>query len=117
MLDAASLAGRGLDFFLSWLTTVTLGLLIVAPPIVMLARLIDSRALGNVPRATIAEAVALLIFAAALIVACFSQARFSATFLPTVAVIASSYRLHPFGAAAGMLIFAFVTSSMTGVGG
>ncbi|PQM27873.1 sensor domain-containing diguanylate cyclase [Sphingopyxis lindanitolerans] len=116
MLDAASLAGRGLDFFLSWLTTVTLGLLIVAPPIVMLARLIDSRALGNVPRATIAEAVALLIFAAALTVACFSQAHFPATFLPTVAVIAASYRLGPFGAAAGMLIVAIIASWMTGQG-
>src|SRR3546814_4624324 len=35
----AMLAGAGIDFFLSWLTTVLLGMLIVTPPIVMLARM------------------------------------------------------------------------------
>ncbi|MGV7121824.1 diguanylate cyclase [Sphingopyxis sp. 550A] len=115
-LAAPGLTGRGIDFFFSWLTTVTLGMLIVAPPIVMLARLVDTRALANVPRATIVEAVALLTFAAALTALSFSQSHFPATFLPTVAVIAASYRLGPFGAAAGMLIVAIVASWMTGQG-
>lgn len=115
-LAAPGLTGRGVDFFFSWLTTVTLGMLIVAPPIVMLARLVDTRALANVPRATIVEAVALLTFAAALTALSFSQSHFPATFLPTVAVIAASYRLGPFGAAAGMLIVAIVASWMTGQG-
>ncbi len=115
-LGAPALAGRDIDFFFSWLTTVTLGMLIVTPPIVMLARLVDTRALANVPRRMIVEATALLILAAVLTALSFSQSHFPVTFLPTVAVIAASYRLGPFGAATGMLIVAVVASWMTGQG-
>ena len=115
-LGVPALAGRDIDFFFSWLTTVTLGMLIVTPPIVMLARLVDTRALANVPRRMIVEATALLILAAVLTALSFSQSHFPVTFLPTVAVIAASYRLGPFGAATGMLIVAVVASWMTGQG-
>jgi diguanylate cyclase (GGDEF)-like protein/PAS domain S-box-containing protein len=116
VLGAPNLAGRGIDFFFSWLSTVTLGMLIVTPPIVMLARLVDTRALANVPRRAIAEAAALLVFATALTMLSFSQSDYPTTFLPAVAVIAAAYRLGPFGAAAGMLIVAIVASWMTGQG-
>lgn len=104
------------DFFLSWLTTVTLGILVVTPPIVMLARLVGSRAFGNISRVQIGEAVAILLMTAALAALSFSQARFPAIFLPGLAMIVASYRLGPFGAAAGMLIVAIIASCLTGQG-
>lgn len=115
-LTGSGFAGAGLDFFLSWLTTVALGILIVAPPIVMLARMGVSGALGNVPVAMKVEAVAILTGAALITAGCFSQSQFPATFLPCVAVILASYRLGPFGAAAAMLIVAIIASLLTGQG-
>jgi diguanylate cyclase (GGDEF)-like protein len=113
---AAALTGKGLDFFLSWMTTVALGMLIVTPPVVMLARMIGSNAMGNAPAAMKAEATAILTVAAFVTGACFSQSQFPVTFLPCVAVIVASYRLGPFGAAAGMLIVAIISSALTGQG-
>ncbi len=113
---AAILTGNGFDFFLSWMTTVALGMLIVTPPIVMLARMVRSNALNNVPTAMKAEAIALLTVAAFVTGVSFSQSDFPATFLPCVAVIVASYRLGPFGAAAGMLIVAIIAALLTGQG-
>lgn len=113
---AAILTGNGLDFFLSWMTTVALGMLIVTPPIVMLARMVRSNALNNVPTAMKAEAIALLTMAAFVTGVSFSQSEFPATFAPCVAVIVASYRLGPFGAAAGMLIVAIIAALLTGQG-
>jgi len=113
---ATVLTGGSFDFFRSWLTTVALGMLIVAPPIVMLARLAASGLLRQAGRATIAEAVVMLTGGAAITVACFSQAEFPVTFLPCVAVVIAAYRLGPFGAAAGVLIVTIITSWMTGRG-
>lgn len=113
---AAILTGNGFDFFLSWMTTVALGMLIVTPPIVMLARMVRSNALNNVPTAMKAEAIALLTVAAFVTGVSFSQSEFPATFLPCVAVIVASYRLGPFGAAAGMLIVAIIAALLTGQG-
>jgi diguanylate cyclase (GGDEF)-like protein len=113
---ATLLSAKGGDFFLSWMTTVALGMLIVTPPIVMLARIVGSNALGNIPNFMKAEATAILIAAAIVSLASFSQSRFPVTFLPCVAVIVASYRLGPFGAAAGTLIVAIIASLMTGQG-
>ena len=113
---AMLLSGRGVDFFLSWLTTVSLGMLIVTPPIVMLARLIDTNALCNAPRAMMVEATAILVLAALVTAAAFSQSEFPATFIPCIAVVAAAYRLGPFGAAAGMLIVTIIASLLTGQG-
>lgn len=107
---------EGLDFFRSWMTTVGLGMLIVTPPIVMLARLVGSRALDHVSRAMKVEAVAILTAAAVIAAASFSQAHFPSTFLPCVAVVAAAYRLGPFGAAAGMFVVAIVSAWLTGRG-
>lgn len=105
-----------LEFFRSWLTTVALGMMIVTPPIVMLARLGETGALGHANRAGIIEATAILTIAAGITFICFSQAEFPVTFLPCVAVVAASYRLGPFGAAASVLIVTVITSWMTGHG-
>ncbi|MGN6690307.1 MAG: diguanylate cyclase, partial [Sphingopyxis sp.] len=115
-LVSGALHGRAVDFFLSWLTTVALGMLIVTPPIVMLARLFDTKAFANISRAMRIEATALLGLAAILTTISFSQSQFPLTFLPLVAVIAASYRLGPFGAAAGMLVVAIVAAWLTGQG-
>lgn len=113
---ATALSGNGLDFFLSWMTTVALGMLIVTPPIVMLARMVGSNALHNVPGAMKAQTIAILTAAAFVTGVSFSQSEFPVTFLPCVAVIAASYRLGPFGAASGMLIVAIIASLLTGQG-
>jgi len=115
-LVGRELTGRIPDFFLSWLTTVGLGMLIVTPPIVMLARLFDTNAFANIPRAMRLEAIALLVLAAALTALSFAQSQFPLSFLPIVAVIAASYRLGPFGAASGMLVVAIVAAWLTGQG-
>ena len=113
---AWALAGRGLDFFLSWLTTVMLGMLIVTPPIVMLARMVGTNALSNAPVRMKAEATAILTAAGLVTILAFSQAQFPVSFLPCIAVVAAAYRLGPFGAAAGMLIVTIIASLLTGQG-
>ncbi|WP_260582632.1 sensor domain-containing diguanylate cyclase [Sphingopyxis sp. PET50] len=113
---ATLLGGGGFDFFRSWLTTVALGMLIIAPPIVMLARLAASGLLRHTNRATIIEAVVVLTLAAAVTLLCFSQSAYPVTFLPCLAVVAASYRLGPFGAAAGVLIVTVITAATTGQG-
>lgn len=113
---AALLSGGSFEFFRSWLTTVALGMMIVTPPIVMLARLGRSGALGNTNRAGMIEATAILVAAAAITTVCFSQSEFPVTFLPCVAVVAASYRLGPFGAAGSVLIVTIIASWMTGHG-
>lgn len=113
---ATLLTRNGVDFFLSWMTTVALGMLIVTPPIVMLARMVTSNALNNVPTAMKVEGIALLTIAAFVTGASFSQSDFPVTFLPCVALIVAAYRLGPFGAAAGMLIVAIIASLLTGQG-
>ncbi|MBW8294688.1 sensor domain-containing diguanylate cyclase [Sphingopyxis sp.] len=113
---ATALTANGPDFFLSWMTTVALGMLIVTPPIVMLARIVGSNALNNMSIAMKIEAVGLLTMAAFVTGASFAQSEFPVTFLPCVAVIVASYRLGPFGAAAGMLIVAAIASLLTAHG-
>ncbi|MDK2760674.1 MAG: diguanylate cyclase [Sphingopyxis sp.] len=113
---ATLLSGKGVDFFLSWMTTVALGMLIVTPPIVMLARMVRSNAFRNVPHFMQVEAAAILAGAGLITLVCFSQSEFPVTFLPSVSVFVAAYRLGPFGAAAGTLIVAIITSFMTGHG-
>ncbi len=113
---AWGLTGKGLDFFLSWLTTVLLGMLIVTPPIVMLARMVGTHALSNAPSVMKVEATVILTIAGLVTTMSFSQSQFPATFLPCIAVVAAAYRLGPFGAAAGMLIVTIIASLLTGQG-
>ncbi|MBB6427730.1 sensor domain-containing diguanylate cyclase [Sphingopyxis sp. JAI128] len=110
------LTGNGADFFLSWLSTVLLGMLIVTPPIVMLARMVDANMFDNAPDGMKLEATAILTVAGLVSIVAFSQSQFPATFLPCIAVVAAAYRLGPFGAAAGMLIVAITASLLTGQG-
>lgn len=111
---ATLLGGTGIDFFLSWMTTVALGMLIVTPPIVMLARMLSAKAIANAPMPMKVEAAAMLIIGAAMTTLAFSQSTFPATFVPCLAVLAASYRFGPVGAAVGMLAVTIITSLLTG---
>lgn len=113
---ALALTGHGVDFFLSWLTTVLLGMLIVTPPIVMLARMIGTNVFGNASGSVKGEAAAILTITGLVTILCFSQSQFPVTFLPCIAVVAAAYRLGPFGAAAGILIVTIIASLLTGQG-
>jgi diguanylate cyclase (GGDEF)-like protein/PAS domain S-box-containing protein len=113
---AVIFAGGGLDFFLSWMTTVGLGMLIVTPPMVMLRRLTDTKALQSVGRAMKVEAAAILVGAALVTAGSFYQSQFPTAFIPCVAVVIAAYRLGPIGAGAGMLIVTAIASLMTGQG-
>ena len=113
---AWALTAHSVDFFLSWLTTVLLGMLIVTPPIVMLARMVGSNAMSNAPLVMKTEATAILTATGVTTILCFSQSQFPVTFLPCIAVVAAAYRLGPFGAAAGMLIVTIIVSLLTGQG-
>lgn len=113
----ATLLGRnGIDFFLSWMTTVALGMLIVTPPIVMLARMMSAKAIANASMRMKMESAAMLVGGAVMTTLAFSQSTFPATFLPCLAVLAASYRFGPIGAAVGMLAVAIITSLLTGQG-
>ena len=113
---AWALSGKGVDFLLSWLTTVLLGMLIVTPPIVMLARMIGTNAFERAPAGMKTEAAAILTVTGLVTILSFSQSAFPATFLPCIAVVAAAYRLGPFGAAAGVLIVTIIVSLLTGQG-
>ena len=113
---AWALTGKGVDFLLSWLTTVLLGMLIVTPPIVMLARVIGTNAFEKAPAGMKTEAAAILTATGLVTILSFSQSAFPATFLPCIAVVAAAYRLGPFGAAAGVLIVTIIVSLLTGQG-
>ncbi|MGH6652119.1 MAG: diguanylate cyclase [Sphingopyxis sp.] len=113
---AALLTGGSFEFFRSWMTTVALGMLIIAPPVVMLARLAESGLLRHTNRATIIEATVVLTIAAGLTAICFSQSGYPVTFIPCVAVVVAAYRLGPFGAGASVLIVAIITAWTTSRG-
>ena len=113
---ATLLTGGGFEFFRSWTTTVALGMLVVTPPVVMIARLAESGLLRHTNRATIMEATVMLTITGVVTLACFTQSGYPVTFIPCVAVIACSYRLGPFGAGGSMLIVAIITSWTTGRG-
>src|SRR3546814_20817486 len=112
----AMLAGAGIDFFLSWLTTVLLGMLIVTPPIVMLARMLGTHAMSRTSTAMKVEAAAILTGAGLVPIAAFTQAHFPLTFLPCIAVVAAAYRLGPLRTAAGIMMVPSSTSNWASVG-
>jgi len=106
----AVVGGTGWQSILSWFTTDTLGMLVVAPMVLTTAALYDpAEARVGRPRSG-GEAIALLALVAAVTLAVFSQSRFPLLFLPMVALLIATYRLGPFGAAGGVTIVATVAS-------
>lgn len=113
---ATLLTQSGTAFFLLWTMTIALGLLIVTPPILILTRMIRSRAMSNISIHRKAEAAGLVLLAAGAAVMSFSQNHFPLTFLPYIAVVLASYRLGPFGAASGTLVVALIAAGLTAQG-
>ena len=112
----AAVGGTGWQSILSWFTTATLGMLIVAPMVLTTAALYDpAAARGARPRSG-GEAIALLALVAAVTLAVFAQARFPLLFLPMVALLIATYRLGPFGAAGGVTIVAIVAALTIALG-
>ncbi len=59
-----------------WLTTVLLGMLIVTPPIVMLARMIGTNVFGNASGSVKGEAAAILTITGLVTILCFRSRSF-----------------------------------------
>ncbi len=104
------------NFFISWLTTVALGMLIVTPIIIVSARLFVSSQRKKIRRKDIAEAFLLLGATVAITTGVFVQSSYPLLFLPMVAVLWVTYRLGPFGAASSVCIIAVLTSIFTQYG-
>lgn len=111
---ATLLVGASASFFLSWFTTVGLGIFIVTPPIVMLGRLFRSGVMANLSLSMKLESAGILTSVAMISLATFSQSQFPLLFLPFVAVVGATYRLGPFGAATSILIVSVIGSLLTG---
>ena len=97
------------DMFLSWQTTVTLGLLIGAPLIVSMHHRLRSFG-GRPPSNMVLEGVALFALSLAVSVGVFFQTAYPLLFLPMLATYLATYRLGPCGAAGSIAIHAMVGS-------
>lgn len=110
---AVLVAGHGFGhMFLSWLTTVTLGIMIVVPLIMNFMQAASRNQAGM----TLSDAgrtgvVLLLVGAVTAIV--FAQSIFPLLFLPMLAVLMATYFLGPTGATCSTLIIAAIGSFAT----
>lgn len=119
-LTSASLATvlsgtLSLTFFVSWLVTATLGMLVMTPVALTgwsLLRRDDRVRIGRGPM----EATGLLLMLTAVSIAVFAQNAFPLLFVPMLMQMAVTYRLGPFGAAAGVLIVATTMTVFTATG-
>lgn len=96
-------------FFVSWFATVTLGMMIVTPLILTAWALLRGEARAQIGRrpAEIAALLALMALTGGLV---FGQSVYPLLFLPMLVQIGVTYRLGPFGAAAGVVIVAAIGS-------
>ena len=113
---ASTISQMGISFFLSWLTTVFMGIMFVTPILVTMTLLRDVRWVSLEERRSRLEVGAWMIVVALVSWAVFSQNSYPVLFLPPVAVLAATYRLNSFGAAASVLIVAIVATILTGQG-
>ncbi|KQM64365.1 hypothetical protein ASE75_10350 [Sphingomonas sp. Leaf17] len=101
--------GASVRFFLSWLTTVLLGMLLVAPMVLLSAEMwrARKRTLGTIRPV---EAMLMLALVAGVAAATFLQSALPILFLPMMAIGAAVFRLGTIGAVAGILVVAVVGS-------
>lgn len=104
-----------IDFFLSWFVTVSLGMMIVTP-LVLTGWTLTRRTARVSTNRSASEIAALLGMMALVSVLVFGQSTYPILFVPMLAQIAVTYRLGPFGAAAGVVIVASIGSVMTAQG-
>ncbi|WP_068074496.1 sensor domain-containing diguanylate cyclase [Novosphingobium lentum] len=111
---ATGFAGLGRPFFLSWMTTVFLGMMLVTPIACTVAHAVRKRPGRLTGDRSAIEVAAWLLAIAAVSLLVFSQDVYPVMFLPPVVVLAATYRLRVFGAASGALIVAVIASLLTG---
>ncbi|WP_238474100.1 sensor domain-containing diguanylate cyclase [Altericroceibacterium spongiae] len=104
-----------IGFFVSWFTTVTLGIMIVTPVVVLVARSATARNL-KITTEQFVRAVCYLLLVLAVSCAVFLQSRFPLLFVPLFTVLIATYRLGALGAATSVCIIAAVGSVATALG-
>ena len=106
----------GVLFMLSSFATVTLGMLIVAPLVLIGMASADPDAVVMPDTASRTSVAALLALVAAATLVVFAQERYPLLFIPLVALLAATWRLGPLGAATGVGVIAVIAPAMTGIG-
>lgn len=110
---ACFVAGQGFDrMFLSWVTTVTLGIMIVVP-LIMNFMEAASRKRAGMKLSEALRSAALLALVGAVTVGVFAQSNLPLLFLPMLAVLMATYFLGPTGATCSTLIIAAIGSFAT----
>jgi diguanylate cyclase (GGDEF)-like protein len=101
--------------FLSWLTTVALGMMIVTPVVLTGANIVlQCPALP--PARVVIEGTVILSGVAILSIGVFGQSTYPLLTLPMLGVLAATYRLGPHGATVSVLLIAIIGSVATGYG-
>ena len=109
---ASALTGAGLSImFVSWATTVSLGIMIVVPLILNIAHGYSASLLRH-PRLLLTP-VLILATVAVVSYVVFHQSTFPLLFVPLMAVIIATYLIGPNGAMTSILIIAVIGSSLT----
>jgi len=106
-----ALRTTSLDMFVSWFTTVTLGLLLVVPLIVQFVAQARSGSRDAWRISLKMMGVALMVIACALLV--FGQNRYPLLYLMILAVLTATYTCGPKGAIGSTLIVAVVGTAFT----
>ncbi|MGB3377244.1 MAG: diguanylate cyclase [Allopontixanthobacter sediminis] len=104
--------GCSFGVFVSWATTVILGMLIVTPIIVTTAHYMNRRR-RPVSRAEILSSVIALGLVGTVTMLVFTQATYPLLFVPLAAVIMVTYLFGPPGAAASVFVIAVIGSIAT----
>ncbi len=113
---ATLFAQSGAMFALSWFMTVFMGIVFVTPILITMALLLRVEDTSVTIHRSIWEVGAWFSLVGAVTIAVFWQNAYPILFLPPVAVLAATYRLDSFGAAASVLIVAVVATILTGQG-
>ena len=101
--------------FLSWLTTVALGMMIVTPVMLTGANIVLLRPAQPLA-GVVMEGAAILLGVAILTIGVFGQSTYPLLTLPMLGVLAATYRLGPHGATVSVLLIAIIGSVATGYG-
>lgn len=108
---ACLLSGRGpWPMFLSWLSTVGLGMMIVVPLIMAFMQAAARRSHAGMSMRELVRTVVVLALIAAISIAVFAQSTYPLLFLPLLGVLAATYFLGPTGATCSTLIIAVIGS-------
>ena len=98
-----------LGFFGSWFATMLLGILLVAPLVLLTADAIAQDQFGRVMQHS-GESLTILMLVSAASVAVFAQSTYPVAYLPAVACMLAAFRLGPLGAAAAIAIISLIGS-------